>query len=59
MNKEAQVTKIFSEKKESEKEQKTIIRSASDQVNEIKNVLNIKEVDITYLGSSQFKSRQG
>ena len=51
------LAKIFSEKKESEKRAKKtiILRSASDAgVNEIKNVLNIKEVDIAYLGSSQF-----
>ncbi len=59
MNKEEaqSLAKIFSEKKESEKKAKRIIilKSTSESgLKEIKSVLEIKEVDIAYLGSSQF-----
>ena len=52
-----QLEKILTEKKEKEKEvKKTIIlRSDSDSgVNDIRQILDIKGLDISYLGSSQF-----
>jgi len=59
MNKEeAQaLEKILSEKKEKDKEVKKtiIIKSDSDSgINDIKAILDIKDIDIHYLGSSQF-----
>ncbi|MEK6825606.1 MAG: aldolase/citrate lyase family protein [Nanoarchaeota archaeon] len=59
MNKEEaqNLAKIFSEKKESEKKAKKIVilRSTSEAgINEIKHVLDIPQIDIAYLGSSQF-----
>lgn len=51
------LAKIFSEKKESEKKAKRIIliKSTTESgVKDIKDVLNIKDSDISYLGSSQF-----
>lgn len=49
--------KLLSEKREKEKEvKKTIVlKSSSDSgVNDIKEILNIKDIKISYLGSSQF-----
>ncbi len=49
--------KLLSEKKEKDKEvKKTIVlKSSSDSgVKEIKEILNVKDVKISYLGSSQF-----
>jgi translation initiation factor 2 alpha subunit (eIF-2alpha) len=52
-----QLEKILSEKKDKEKEVKKIIIIKSDSdsgVNDIKQILNVKGIDIRYLGSSQF-----
>ena len=52
-----QLEKILTEKKEKEKEvKKTIVlKSDSDSgVNDIKQILDVKGLDISYLGSSQF-----
>lgn len=49
--------KILSEKKEKDKEvkKKIILKSDSDSgINDIKEILNVKDVDVHYLGSSQF-----
>lgn len=51
------LAKIFSEKKESEKKAKKtiIVKSTTESgVKDIKEVLDVKDADISYLGSSQF-----
>lgn len=51
------ITKILSEKKEKDKEVKRIIKINDDSesgINDIKYILDVKNVEIRYLGSSQF-----
>lgn len=51
------ITKILSEKKEKDKEVKRIIKINDDSesgINDIKYTLDVKNVEIHYLGSSQF-----
>ncbi len=52
-----QLKKIFSEKKEKEKEAKKTITIKSDHesgINEIKSILDTKEAEVRYLGASRF-----